>query len=781
MQLRVLSPRVRRAVPAWVVLMVIATARPLVAQELIRLPAQPVTITPAFEPEGLPNQFEEGASLPAAMTTFGTGDTWVACLAYSPDGKALAVGDRPTRLVCTFLGDAPVNQNGGLIRIIDLATRRVTRTIRPVKRSRYEYEIISLAYTPDGRTLVAHGKEVWPRAGGGREAGYHVTAWDSATGQAMRRIDSAKRDDWELPTFSQDASTFAAMTHAGIRVWDVTTGQGWPAPMEAPTKPGVLALSHDGKTLAMGDASGAVGLWKVASGRRMARFPGHRQNGTAFEVSFLVFSPDGRRLACGGQFSIEVEPPYWQYTSEIRLIDLATLAERVTIPGVEKHVMDSAAFSPDGKTIAAVSYEVSHDIGSRGLVKFWDTATWKERASASRARPATYVAYAVDGSTLVTASREWIVLRDPSDGRERVSLYQGSFTSKDELIALSSDGRTLASSNGRFMLWDLRAAAAAPTAGGHRFEVTCLAYAPDGLTLASGSFDRTVKLWDVAKRRPRATLIGHGAEVVRVAYAPDGRVVASVDADCQVRIWDTTKGACRAVLQGPDSPPQLLSFGPDGKSLCLIAGGGRRAAEVRRWDTATGERLPSPKLVADSTRPLAFSADGGLYVDIFPDQSKVEVRDAATGDLRSEFSGRGASIGLLISRDGATVFQLTSNSSIVTYRRLGAVWRAENLFASEADSIEFGLHADGERMTATPDGRRLAVSVDGSVRVFDTKTRRTIAILPPSGDSATWLAFSPDGQALATARKSGEILIYSRVWLPEPLAEIILPALGQCR
>jgi WD40 repeat protein len=731
--------------------------RPLVAQGPIRLPAQPVTITPTFESEGLPNAFEEGASLPAAMTTVGGGDTWIACLAYSPDGSKLAVGDRPMRPLCTFLGDPPVNPNGGLIRIIDLTTRRVARTIGPIKRPRHEYEIVSLAYTPDGRTLVAHGKEVRPKEGGGREVGYQVTAWDADTGRVLRRIDSAKRDDWERPTFSRDASTFATRTHAGIRVWDVTTGRERPAPLEAPLSPGVLALSPDAKTLASGDASGAVGLWEVASGRRLARFPGHRNHGNAFEVSFLAFSRDNRMLACGGLLRVQVEEFHWESSSEIRLIDLETHSERATIPGVDRHVIESAAFSPDGKSIAAPMNAPSGD-DSGGLVRLWDAVTGKERASVRRARPATSVDYTADGSLLVTADREWVVLRDPTDGRERVSLYQGGSTAEEETIALSPDGRTLASTNGRFQLWDLRAASAPPTAGGHRFAVTCLAYAPDGRGLASGSFDRTVKLWDVAMRRPRATLVGHGVEVVRVAYAPDGRAVASVDAECQVRIWDTTTGTCRAILQGPDAPPRLLAFGPDGGTLCLIAGGSGRRVEVRRWDAATGGRLPSPGLTADSPQPLAFSSDGGLYVS--PDRLKVEVRDTATGDLRSGFSGGGESVGLLVSRAGGTVFQMTPDSSIVTYRRSAGVWKAEDLFAGKADSIEVGTDVAGERMTATADVQRLAVKVNGSVRVFDTATRRTIAVLPAAEEAVTWLALSPDGKALATGRANGEILIY---------------------
>ncbi len=514
---------VRLGLWSWIVLSTVTTNRPLPAQELIRLPPRPVTITPAFAPEGLPNQFEEGARPPAAMSTIGGGDTWVACLAYSPDGSTLAVGDRPTRPLCTFLGDAPVNQNGGLIRIVDLATRQVARTIRPEKHPHYEYEVVSVAYTPDGRTLVAHGKEDWPAEKGGREVGYHVTAYDAATGRVLRRIDSAKLDDWLVPVLSRDASTFAALTHKGVRVWDVATGRQHPAPEGGLMKAGALALS------------------------------------------------------------------------------------------------------------------------------------------------------------------------------------------------------------------------------------------PDGQRLAAGSFDQTVKLWNLSERRPLATLVGHGAEVVRVAYAPDGRAVASVDAGGQVRVWDTTTGACRLTLQSLDVPPWLLSFSPDGKSLCCVSVRYGQPVEVCRWDAVTGDRLPSPRLATDAPRPLAFSPDGSLCVSA--DGPDVRVWDTASGALRSAFSAKGHSLGLLVSRDGETVFQKTRNGSVVTYRRAGGIWNGEDLFASGATWIAMGSEAAGKHMTASPDGRRVALDVDGQVRVFDAVTRRLIALLPPSDEASTWLAFSPDGASLATGRTNGAIFL----------------------
>ena len=74
--------------------------------------------------------------------------------------------------------------------------------------------------------------------------------------------------------------------------------------------------------------------------------------------------------------------------------------------------------------------------------------------------------------------------------------------------------------------------------------VRSVAFAPDGHTLASGSYDQSVVLWDLSDRsRPRRLgqpLTGHNQGVTAVTFAPDGRSLVSAGRDGTVALWDLT-------------------------------------------------------------------------------------------------------------------------------------------------------------------------------------------------------------------------------------------------
>jgi WD40 repeat protein len=117
------------------------------------------------------------------------------------------------------------------------------------------------------------------------------------------------------------------------------------------------------------------------------------------------------------------------------------------------------AFSPDGRTLASGDHH--------GVVKLWDLATLTERA------------------TLAASEDEGF--------RDEVSAL--AFAPHDGILAVAV-GRVV-------QLWDVARASRLTSLAGHEGKVKCLAYAPDGTRLASGSYDKTVRLWDVTRYRSR--------------------------------------------------------------------------------------------------------------------------------------------------------------------------------------------------------------------------------------------------------------------------------------
>ncbi len=246
-----------------------------------------------------------------------------------------------------------------------------------------------------------------------------------------------------------------------------------------------VAFSPDGHTLAAADAlddRGHIGLWDVATGRRIATLA------EGSPVGSVAFSPDGHTLAAGDS------------RGEVGLWDVATGRRIATLTLAEGSPVYSVAFSPDGHTLAAGDY--------RGEVGLWDVATGRRIATLTLAEdgPVYSVAFSPDGHTLAAGDyRGEVGLWDLATGRRAATLAEGGGIVYS--VAFSPDGHTLAAGDngGHIGLWDLATARRAATLaeGGTVYSV---AFSPDGHTLAASDFSGDVALWDVATALRTATL-----------------------------------------------------------------------------------------------------------------------------------------------------------------------------------------------------------------------------------------------------------------------------------
>jgi WD40 repeat protein len=231
-----------------------------------------------------------------------------------------------------------------------------------------------------------------------------------------------------------------------------------------------------------------------------------------------------------------------------------------------KEVILNAAFSPDSKRLATVSYDKTAEI--------WDIDERRRIASIKgHSDTVQCVAFDREGKTLATGGMDRIVkLSDGVTGK-------GFLTINPELkgiltLAFSPDGKYLVTSgeSPEIRWWDIgnmsetvseRGWIPARKLSGHNGSVYDLRFSPDGRTLASAGADRTVRLWDGSTGRLLRTLIEGDDLLYSVTFSPDSKRIAAAGGDGLTRVWDVKTGSLLIVLV--QTKGGSLAVRPDGR------------------------------------------------------------------------------------------------------------------------------------------------------------------------------------------------------------------------
>ncbi|TDC57179.1 hypothetical protein E1281_05955 [Actinomadura sp. KC345] len=313
-------------------------------------------------------------------------------VAFSPDGRLLAAASAD-----------------GTVRLADPHTHVQAGTRMPAQAA--------VALSPDGRTLATGVPE---------EDGPAVQLWDRTTQQRIGsplELPDARRTVTSL-AFTPDGRTLMTSSSDGLRLWNVATRREI---AHDGTLGGVAELGPGGRHVAVHQDE-AIAFWDVArhreSGRRI-RVPGHTEIITA-----MTFSPDGATLATVGYdnrvrlFDVasrrQIGAPlttadlglvndlafspdgrtlaFTAADSSVRLWDVARDRPVGAALVVDEGAITSLAFSPDGRVLATGS--------SDDRVRLWDTRTHRQLGDpmTGHNRGVTAIAYGRNGDVLATVA-----------------------------------------------------------------------------------------------------------------------------------------------------------------------------------------------------------------------------------------------------------------------------------------------------------------------------------------------------------------------------------------
>ena len=232
-------------------------------------------------------------------------------------------------------------------------------------------------------------------------------------------------------------------------------------------------------------------------------------------------------------------------------------------------------------------------------------------------------------------------------GGSGVAVYQGGFGGAPDLrlnaqaapvkdIAWNPDGLMLAagSADTTIKLWriDGDAPVDAATLAGHTDSVEALAWLSDG-RLASGGADGTIRLWDVATARQQAVLRGHSDELTSLAVDPGGRWLYSAGRDKSIRRWELDAGESSDIIGRHDDWIRDMALHPRGNHLASAGKDGG----IRLWELRTGGLLRAQTAHAGGVDALAWSPNGRLLASGGRDKC-LRIWNAATGDELAAFA-----------------------------------------------------------------------------------------------------------------------------------------------
>jgi WD40 repeat protein len=509
-------------------------------------------------------------------------------MAFSNDGTLLA----------TSSGNWPV-------RVYDVATRQLVHQVQ------FPDYVGSLAFSPDGKLLVAGGKKgvSLREVAGGKEVGRlkHDSDYSLYAAVAVKA--------GTIAVWGYDDASVRLFDSSGIKELRRFHPDGGPAKKSPdPWGWGIrisASFSPDGKTLAIAREAGRIDLRDAETGKKLHTLASDSAN----RASHLAFSPDGTKLATTGSDN-------WGGDNTVRVWDVATGKELRPRDGHGSPI-SSIAFSPTGNNIATA--------GRDGAVHLWEASSGKHlfRLDGHRGR-SPQASFSSDGRWLISwgsygsegALRVW----DSTGGLIR-QLDQDGTDSFWETV--SDDGRMVVSVDlkGRAIRFhDLTTGKVIREEADDLQRPMALSPAGDKFVSIYGT------LINVADHKELLKIHGAYTGARTVWFSQDGRIlVAAVIPERslmsamseppaeEVAVFDLVHGRELRRFGRLDEKYRAIhtiAMSQDGKTVATVRNSEEISGEqvIALWETETGRERGHFLGHRGKVRALAMSADGHFVV-----------------------------------------------------------------------------------------------------------------------------------------------------------------------